>query len=144
MRIEFRKAKPSEIRSLMIFDRKAFAEYPADWFDRKYWEACESWWMIVNGRKVGCCALEASKTTLYIASTAILAGYRGRGLGTIFKAWQIGFAQARGSRRIMLHTRRSNSAMIRLNRKFGFTVARTIARYYRDPDEPGLFMELRF
>lgn len=128
----------------MIFDRKAFREYPADWFDREYWEACESWWLIVDGRKVGCCAFEYdARGTLYIASTGILPEFRGRGLGALLKSWQISYARRHGFKRVITNTRKSNRPMIELNKKFGFTVLRTTPDYYGDPRESTVVMELR-
>ena len=49
MNAEFRKAVvPEEIRRRVIFDNKAFHEYPADWFDGDDWKLYDSWWMIIN------------------------------------------------------------------------------------------------
>jgi len=46
MTTEFRRAMvPKETRSLVIFDHKAFHQYPADWFDRDDWEVYDTWWM---------------------------------------------------------------------------------------------------
>ena len=57
MHTELRRARlPQEPRSLVLFDHKAFAPYPADWFDREDWKTYDPWWLIVNRRKVGCCA----------------------------------------------------------------------------------------
>ena len=89
MYTEFRKANlPDELRSLMAFDRKVFPI--SDLFDADYWKRCESYWMLVNGKKVGCCAFEKHldlqedidadgvnprrKGSLYISTTGILAG----------------------------------------------------------------------
>lgn len=159
MKTEFRKALPSEIRSLMLFDRKAFHDYPGDWFDREYWKACDSWWMIVDDRKVGCCAFEQHldfredarmdgdnprrQGSLYIATTGILPSFRGRGLGTLLKSWQLSYAQMHGFTRIVTNTRKSNKPMIQLNKKFGFKVLRTTPNYYRAPRESTVVMELR-
>src|SRR5208283_4400389 len=60
MRTEFRRAiLPDELRSLVTFDHKAFHEYPSDWFDREYWLRCDSWWLLIDGVKVGCCAFQS-------------------------------------------------------------------------------------
>lgn len=159
MHAEFRPAiLPKELRSLVLFDHKAFAAYPSDWFDSEHWLTYESWWLILNSRKVGCCALEHNvdfqgdapdgiqnpkrKGSLYIASTAILPAFRGRGLGNLFKAWQIEYAHFHGFTRIVTNTRKSNKPMLRLNRKFGFKTIRTIQRYYIDPPESTVVMEL--
>jgi ribosomal protein S18 acetylase RimI-like enzyme len=145
MKTEFRRAeKPRELRSLEIFDRKAFHQYPADWFDREDWKAFDAWWLIVDNRKIGCCAFErASDSCLYIASTGILPAFQGQGFGDLFKCWQISYARHHGFQRMITNSRKSNTAMIRLNRKFGFKVLRTTAGYYESPREATVVMELK-
>ncbi len=127
----------------MLFDRKAFHDHPADWFDREYWHTCDAWWMIIDGRKIGCCAFEYRRGYLYIATTGVLPELRGLGFGTLLKSWQVCFARDHGFTRIVTNTRKSNRAMIRLNRKFGFKTVRIIADYYENPREPTVVMELR-
>jgi ribosomal protein S18 acetylase RimI-like enzyme len=159
MNTEFRRAiVPKEIRSLVIFDHRAFHEYPADWFDRDDWEACESWWMIVDSRKVGCCAFESHvdfqedireagknprlRGSLYIVTTGILPSFRCMGFGGLLKNWQLVYARRHGFTRIVTNTRKGNGPMIRLNKRFGFNVLRTTPNYYEDPREPTIVMEL--
>jgi RimJ/RimL family protein N-acetyltransferase len=154
--VEFRKAiLPQELGRLVAFDHKVFAK--ADWFPRADWETYESYWLIVNNRKVGCCAFEhhvdfqdnledeAPKRngSLYIATTGILPGVKGTGLGGLLKCLQISYARHNGFTRIVTNSRRSNLAMIRLNLKFGFKKLRTsTCDYYNDPPEPTVVMEL--
>ncbi len=155
MKIEFSKAVvPAEIRSLMAFDHQVFAK--ADWFPREAWEAYESYWMLVDGKKAGCCAFQEGvdfqddlceadlprRGSLYIASTGIHPRFQGRGFGRLLKSWQVCYARHHGFRRMVTNTRKSNAAMIALNRKFGFRVARTTPRYYSDPVEATVVMEL--
>jgi ribosomal protein S18 acetylase RimI-like enzyme len=159
MKTEFRKAIPAaEIRSLMAFDRKVFP--PSDLFCADYWKALMVYWLIVDGVKVGCCAFEEHvdfqddvrtdgvnpplKHSLYIASTGILPKYQGQGLGTLLKSWQICYARHRGFKRIVTNTRSRNTAMIMLNQEFGFDIVRTTPRYYSDPSDATVVMELRF
>ncbi len=159
MHVEFRPALiPKELRSLVLFDHKAFAAYPSDWFDSAHWRAYQSWWLILNRRKVGCCAFQLNvdfqgdarngiqtpkrKGSLYLASTAILPAFRGLGLGSLFKAWQIEYARFHGFSRIVTNTRKSNKPMLRLNQKFGFKIIRTSPHYYFDPPESTVVMEL--
>jgi len=159
MKTEFRKAIPvTEVRSLMAFDRKVFP--PSDLFDADYWRACTVYWLIVDGIKVGCCAFEEHvdfqddvrkdginpplKGTLYIASTGILPKFQGQGLGTLLKSWQICYARRHGFKRIVTNTRSRNTAMIILNQEFGFDIVRTTPRYYSDPSDATMVMELRF
>jgi ribosomal protein S18 acetylase RimI-like enzyme len=160
MNIEFRRAKkPREIRSLVLFDHKAFHRHPADWFDPAYWELLDSWWMIVDHRKVGCCAFETHvdfrddvseveensglQGSLYIATTGILPRFQGMGFGDLLKCWQISFARYHGFTRIVTNTRKSNRSMIMLNKKFGFKILRTTPNYYENPREATMVMELQ-
>jgi ribosomal protein S18 acetylase RimI-like enzyme len=160
MNTEFRKAiLPKEIRSLVIFDHKAFHKYPADWFDRDTWEAYDCWWMIIDKTKVGCCAFEPHvdfqediredeknpplRGSLYTVTTGILPTFQGQGFGDLLKKWQLTYARRHGFTRVVTNTRKSNSAMVKLNRKFGFTILRTTPNYYQEPQEPTVVMELR-
>ena len=153
MRIEFLPAVlPGDLRRLMAFDRRVFP--PADLFDAAYWRECENWWMLVDGVRVGCCAFQRNieaarggerprKGSAYVATTGILPKFRGRGLGRLMKTWQMAWAVNNGFRRLVGVTRRSNKAMIRLNKSCGARAIRTIPHYYSDPDEAGLVMELK-
>ncbi len=157
MQTQFRKALiPADIRKLLTFDHKVFSR--ADWFDRKAWETYESWWMIIDNTKVGCCAFArhadfkedlrddgenpALRGSLYIASTGILPNFRRRGLGSLLKCWQISYARHHHFKRIVTNTRQSNVSMIALNKRFGFKIIRTTSGYYEDPPEPTVVMEL--
>ncbi|PYT20905.1 MAG: hypothetical protein DMG57_40480 [Acidobacteria bacterium] len=158
MRTEFRRAiLPREIRSLMAFDRKVFSS--SDLFDAGTWKVFESYWMVVDGVKAGCCAFEAHadfqedihqgginprlKGSLYISTTGILPRFRGKGFGTLLKAWEISYARYHGFNCIVTNTRKRNVAMIKLNRKFGFRIIRTTPGYYSDPPDSTVVMELR-
>ena len=160
MNTEFRRVvKPKEIRSLVIFDHKAFQKYPADWFDRDDWKEFDSWWMLVNNRKIGCCAFDPHvdfqedirkdgknpyrRASLYIATTGILPGFRGLGFGYLLKCWQISYARYNRFTRVVTNSRKSNKPMIKLNEKVGFKVLRTTPNYYDYPREPTVVMELR-
>jgi ribosomal protein S18 acetylase RimI-like enzyme len=155
LRTEFRQAIiPDELRALAAFDRKVF---PADHFPASAWREYESWWMLIDGRKAGCCAFEwhvdfredlrpdqknpALQGSLYIATTGILPRYQRKGLGQLLKSWQIAYAAAHGFTRIVTNTRKRNKGMIALNQKFGFRVLRTTPRYYADPVDATVVME---
>ena len=149
MKTEFRKANiRKELRSLMIFDRKVFPR--SDVFSAEQWRDCRSFWLLIQDRKVGCCAFEEhvdftddpAAGTLYIATTGILPAYRGKGLGSLMKAWQIAYARHQGFQRIVTNMRESNLAMKRLNERYGFQPLRVTPHYYEDPDEPTIVMEL--
>lgn len=158
VRTEFRQAVvPADLRALTAFDRKIF---PADHFPAAQWRHYESYWLLIDDRKVGCCAFERHVDfaddlredginprlagSLYIASTGILPKFRRMGLGQLMKAWQISYARLSGFSRIVTNTRKRNNAMLSLNRKFGFRVVRITPRYYRNPTDATVVMELRF
>lgn len=141
MLTEFRRVEiPSEIRSLCAFDRKVF---PADHFSVADWRNYDVWWLLRGRRKIGCCAFEAQpEGSLYISSTGILPEFQRQGYGQLMKAWQLVYARGNHFQRIEIHTRRSNRAMIALNRKFGFRIVRTERAYYSEPAESAVVMEL--
>jgi GNAT superfamily N-acetyltransferase len=156
MKIEFRQAiLPAELRILAAFDRKIFT---SDHFPPSAWRAYDCWWLLLEGRKAGCCAFEPDvdfqddlrrdgvnprcEGSLYIASTGLLPQFRGRGLGRLMKAWQVSYARHHGFRRIATNVRRRNKAMIALNESFGFRAIRTTPRYYADPVDATVVMEL--
>jgi ribosomal protein S18 acetylase RimI-like enzyme len=113
--------------------------------------------MLIDGRKIGCCALErhtdfqddvredgvdpARRGCLHIVSSGVLPKYRGQGFGTLMKAWQVAFARHHGFGRMVTCSRKSNRAMIQINRKFGFRIVRTTRGYYSDPVESAVVME---
>jgi ribosomal protein S18 acetylase RimI-like enzyme len=113
--------------------------------------------MLVDGRRVGCCAFEPHvdfrhdlrrdginprrEGSLYITSTGILPEFQGRGFGALLKAWELQYARRHGFTRIVTNHRKSNRAVIALNRKFGFKVLRISPGYYRDPVEATVVMQ---
>jgi ribosomal protein S18 acetylase RimI-like enzyme len=158
MNTEFRRAViPREIRSLMAFDRKVFPR--SDLFDAAYWRTCVSYWMLVDGIKAGCCAFEEHadfrddldpeaanpprKGSLYICSTGLLPKFQGKGLGTLLKSWELAYARYHGFTRVVTNMRSRNTAIIRLNRQFGFRVVRTSPGYYSSPADSTVVMELK-
>ncbi len=158
MRTEFRRVTlPEEIRRLLMFDRKVFSK--SDLFSIKEWKTYETYWMIIEGTRVGCCAIQrdvdfsedirddrvnsAMKGSLYISTTGILPKFQHRGLGQLFKSWQIAYARSHGFRRIVTNTRERNIRMIALNKRFNFRTLRTTPGYYSAPNDATVVMELR-
>ena len=155
MLLEFRKAVlPDEAPKLRRVDVEIFA---ADAFDEALWPLLESYWIIVDAQLAGCTAFvhdadfqedlrdDKENTpqpgTLYIQSTGLLSQYRGQGLGHRIKAWQIDYAKRNGFQRMVTNCRETNSAMISINKKFGFQPVRTTPAYYED-GEATVVMEL--
>ena len=158
MKTEFREAMlPRELRSLVAFDGKVFNR--SDRFPASDWAGYKSFWLIVENKKVGCCAFmehvdfqhdtradgvnPERKGSLYIVTTGILPSYQGRGFGSLLKAFQIAYAKTNGFTRLITNTREKNAAMIALNHKYRFRVLRTTPRYYSEPTDATVVMELR-
>jgi ribosomal protein S18 acetylase RimI-like enzyme len=154
MKTEFSKAiLPNDLKHLMAFDHKVFGR--ADWFTKADWDRCESYWMIVDGAKVGCCGFQNANdcqerespppwNSLYILTTGILPRFQRKGFGRLLKSWQIAYARRNGFDRIVTNHRASNSAIIGLNKNFGFKIIRrSKAIYYDDPPESMVVMELK-
>ena len=155
MRVEFRKAAlPEEAAELWKLDVQIFG---ADAFAPEDWLSLESYWIIAEGRVAGCTALihdvefgedllgdgenVAQLGTLYIQSTGLRREYRGQGLGSRVKEWQIEYARRNGFGRVVTNCRESNAAMITINERFGFRPIRKTAGYYPD-GEATVVMEL--
>ena len=114
--------------------------------------------ILVDGKKVGCSAFEKHvdfqedisadgvnrrlKGSLYISTTGILPKFQGKGFGSLLKAWQVCYARSHGFTRIVTNSRKRNTRMITLNRKFGFRVIRTTPKYYSGPSDSTVVMEL--
>jgi ribosomal protein S18 acetylase RimI-like enzyme len=158
MRTEFRKVIISrEIRKLLTFDQQVFPK--SDRFSEQAWRKYESYWMIINGVTVGCCAFHAHMTfrrdisgdaldqpmrgSLYITTTGVLPKYQGLGLGRLLKSWQIAFARYHGFGRVVTNTRSRNSRMIALNKEFNFRIVRVTPGFYSRPTDAAVVMELR-
>jgi ribosomal protein S18 acetylase RimI-like enzyme len=157
MRVEIRKANlPEEASKLRTTDLQIFGKVEA--FEEDYWAELEAYWILVDGNLAGCTAFRPDVDfqddlrpdepdvpqmgTLYIETTGILPDYRGKGLGTRVKDWQIGYAREGGFKRIVTNCRESNSQMISLNAKRGFKLIRTTPGYYEEPAEATVVMEL--
>jgi RimJ/RimL family protein N-acetyltransferase len=153
--LEFRKTLlPQDAAALWHLDVEIFG---TDAFPPEDWLTLESYWIVVDAQIAGCAAfihdvdfgedLEETgenvpqRGTLYIQSTGLRPQFRGKGLGGQVKAWQIDYARRHGFHRIVTNCRASNSAMISINKKFGFQPIRTTPGYYAD-GEPTVVMEL--
>lgn len=156
METQFQKAiVPEEAHQLIAFDREVFPR--SDLLSAEQWKQYETYWMIVDGTKVGCCAFQTDvdfqddlrrdgvnprlKGSLYISTAAILPAYRGSGLGRLFMCWQIAYARYHGYRRIVTNTRERNLPIVALTRELGFQVIRTTPGYYSSPTDATIVME---
>jgi hypothetical protein len=110
-----------------------------------------TYWMIVDGSIVGCSAFVPNldyderprPKCLYIISPGMGPGVSGAGLGAKQKKWQIEHARQHDFEVMVTNMRQSNTRIISLNKKFGFTTRELVPGYYSDPEETALVMELR-
>jgi ribosomal protein S18 acetylase RimI-like enzyme len=149
MVFEFKKVIfPQELPDILAFDAKVFT-LPGDIWDPEDWAEYEVYWMLADGEKVGCCALERDADFdeaprigyLLIASIGVLPERRNEGLGTRFTQWQVEYARTHGFSTVVATTRESNAAMIHLYEKLGFEV-RCITGYYDEPVERAVVFDL--
>lgn len=158
MYVEFKLCDTDrEIRALRAFDKKVFRE--ADLFTVREWRDYVSYWMVIDNAIVGCCGFlhdtdftedirqdgknEPLKGSLYISTSGILPRFQGKGLGQLLKSWEVAYARYHSCSRVITNTRKKNLPIISLNRKFGFRVVRTTPRYYSQPTDATVVMELR-
>jgi len=107
---------PDEIDALCEFDRRDFHAYPADLYSPETWRKLESYWMVVDGKTIGCSAFRfhvdydgsPRRGTFYISTTGVLPEFQGQGFGRLQKEWQIGHAKENGFVRIVTCMRESN------------------------------------
>lgn len=154
MHIEIRPAKlPQSLPLLMKLDRSIFP--PKEKISKKVWSHCDNHIFFYSKKPIGAIAFmkhhdiikDGHQTiprpgSLCIISTGILPKFRNKGFGKLLKAWEVAYAKDNGFHTVVSGTRKSNSRMIQLNKKFGFQITKTIPDYYQAPQEPAVVMKL--
>jgi ribosomal protein S18 acetylase RimI-like enzyme len=152
MLTEFIYIDRDDYEKLEEFDKRAFSA--ADRYDLERWleKNYECWLMLLNGQTIGYCAFlnecdiepyNKMDDVLYIISTAILPEFQRQGWGTVLKAWEIAYARRNMYKLMVTGCRKSNTAMINLNLRFGFQYAFEISDYYSDPVESAVILSLK-
>lgn len=78
---------------------------------------------------------------LYIMTLAVLAAYRGRGIGSQLLRSVLDHSEQRGMREIFLHVHVSNQDAIRFyTERFGFEQGELLRDYYRRLDPPHCYL----
>lgn len=150
-RIRFKKIDlPTELKDLVRFDEKIFppGQGQGD-IDKSEWKNFENYWMLANGKRVGCGSLQIGvdydgtkkRGYIYIVTIGILPKYEGRGFGTEFTRWQVRYALTHGFFTIVTNTRKSNCRMRAIYERLGFKLRRFVKRYYSQPVESAIVME---
>jgi len=151
MELLFKKVVlPDEIPQLLLFDQEIFGSYPDDLFSAEDWLQFESYWIIQDGRIIGCTAFkphsdydeEPMLGSLFVVTTGLIPELQGKGIGTKVKQWQIDYGNEHGFELMVTNMRESNAASRQLNQKFGFTVRHIDPDYYHHPEEAAVVMEI--
>lgn len=154
MHVEIRLADLADEAILLEeMDRRIFP--PGDRYLAANWAEYETYILFKDGEAIGACAFLRGRSltrngeptirdpaSLYIASTGILPAHQGRGYGKLLKEFQRVFARENGFRRLVSICRKRNTTIQGLNWKLGFCITRKIPRYYHDPEDAGVVMEL--
>ena len=77
-----------------------------------------------------------------LMNLAVLAPFRRQGVATRLVCAALRMGLARGSSRAMLEVRASNQEALTLYHRLGFRQTATRARYYANPDEDAVLMEM--
>lgn len=146
-------AKLKEVE-VVLFPRTSEQSTEEEW--SYYLTVLKFFWAEVNGETAGSLhlglhldwaddddVLVDAPGCLLSASLGVLPAFRGRGVASAVRRWVIGYAKSEGFGRIVTYCRPSNTAIVRINQKFGFELIGEFPDYWEDPVEPCLVMELK-
>lgn len=94
-------------------------------------------------RIVGYCGLWVSYETADLCNLAVAAAYRQQGIAERLLREGLCRAAERAAEEVLLEVRRSNLPAIRLYEKTGFCQIGVRSRYYRNPTEDAILMQLK-
>lgn len=143
--IKIRKANfKKDINILMRMERLIF---PNDYTNKLEWKHYPETYIIFVGEKpAGFVSVlpntgiysyktkkyEQKRGSLHIAMTGVIPRFRRRGLGGLIKTWTVAYARLGKFKSLNATARKSNKAIIALNKKFGFKITREIRNFYPD------------
>ncbi|PID96130.1 MAG: ribosomal-protein-alanine N-acetyltransferase [Actinomycetales bacterium] len=87
-----------------------------------------------SGDLAGYAGLDHGGPTADVMTVAVLAAYRGLGLGDLLVEWLVDTARARGAEALLLEVRADNPAALALYQRHGFAELSVRARYYQPGD----------
>lgn len=88
------------------------------------------YWMEVRGRRVGVLVLQEREDGLLVDSLGVFETYRRQGLARCALARIEAAAAGRGKKEVLLQVSDANTAAYRLYREMGFSVKKTISRWF--------------
>ncbi|HXG53003.1 MAG TPA: ribosomal protein S18-alanine N-acetyltransferase [candidate division Zixibacteria bacterium] len=142
--IAFREMSLADLDEVMKIERTSFA---SPWSERFFIEEiqapCARALLAVAGERiVGYVIFWLLPDEVDVHNLAVHTAYRRRGIGRRLLQQVIGQARGRGSSRVTLEVRRSNTAAQRLYESLGFRITGVRRAYYADNGEDALTMAL--
>lgn len=132
MTVTLRLRRPSDEAFVVALSDEAFGEYAPD-AGRRARREPGSWTLVAeaDGEPVGFATLRLDQAAVaHLDAIAVEVAWRGRGVGRRLLLSATQDARRRGARRLSLITADSNLAALDLFRKCGFSVVRSIDRFY--------------
>ncbi|GAE95442.1 ribosomal-protein-S18p-alanine acetyltransferase [Gracilibacillus boraciitolerans JCM 21714] len=142
-KVEFRKMTESDITSVMNIDELSF---PIPWPEDIYYEELRNnkyavyFVAVVDDKVVGFCGSWMILDEAQITNIAIDPIYRGRGYGQALFQYVINYGLAHGIKHLSLEVRVSNTAALRMYKKFGLQPGGIRKSYYTDNLEDALVL----
>jgi ribosomal-protein-alanine N-acetyltransferase len=140
-----RRMKLEDVPAVHVIDMLSFS---LPWSERSFrFELTENpvsrgWVAEVDGQVVAMLVLWFIVDEAHIATIAVHPDFRRQGIGEEILLQSLRAARDEGARRAFLEVRASNTAAQAMYRKYGFTIAGTRPRYYRDNNEDAFLMDL--
>jgi [ribosomal protein S18]-alanine N-acetyltransferase len=134
----------ADLEAVMAIEKASFA-YP--WSPRFFLQELQvqcarSFLAEINGRIVGYVLFWLLADEVDVHNVAVHSEFRRRGIGRLLLDQVVGEARRRGSIRVTLEVRRSNTAAQKLYESIGFVTTGIRKGYYSDDGEDALAMVL--
>jgi ribosomal-protein-alanine N-acetyltransferase len=142
--LSFRPITSADLDEIMLIER---ASFPYPWSPRFFLQELQvscarSILAEIEGKIVGYVLFWFLPQEVDIHNIAVRSEYRRRGIGRMLLTQVLAVAQSRGSARVTLEVRRSNTAAQRLYQSAGFVTTGVRKGYYSDNGEDALAMAL--
>lgn len=139
-----RQMQQQDIARVLEIERAVFS---MPWSDESFLHALAAKTNIYlvaekNQRIVGYCGLWVSYETADLCNLAVAEGYRKQGIAERLLREGICRAEERAAEKVLLEVRKSNLPAIGLYEKAGFGRIGVRSRYYRNPTEDAILMQL--
>lgn len=126
--------KLADLPQIIHIEREAFADpWGEEVIRRKAGSSLEVFKVLKIGKKiVGFYCAEEKGNVALVSTIAVSPGYRGKSIGQRLLEDAVKHLKQASGKRILLHTRIDNEAMIRLAQKVGFRMVGIIPDFYHE------------